>query len=132
MQIDHDQICQLAFRQRITFVQVHRFGTAHGSHIEHIVGIQRGCVVQVQLLEGGSHKHLPEHIQAVVTGRPVRSDRQLDPHTHHPLKRSDSAGQLRIGRRVGHNEHVVVTEYFQIRLRHMHAVVTAAAVIKHP
>ena len=61
---------------------------------------------------------LPEHIKAVVAGRPVRTDGYVDPLFQISRDRRDAAGEFGVGARVGHHTEPASAEDLHILFVH--------------
>ena len=92
---------------------------------------ERRRVILAVLLQCSHKEHFAEHIEAVVTGRPVGADGEVDAVIVKTLQRADAGRELQVGGWIGDGRQFPVTEDLKIAVLHPDAVVAAASVLEH-
>ena len=102
------------------------------SHLKDIPCRNSLRIITVHFLKSGHQEHLPEHIETVVAGRPVRSDGCRNIQIQIVLHRCDTACQFQVRCRICDNIYPALFYNIEISRIHVHSVEQNAAMAEQP
>ena len=96
MEVNHDEIGLFAGSETVAVSKLHGVRAACGCHVENGVGRESCGIHLADFGKAGGQEHFAEHIEAVVTGRPVGADGEVDAVIVKTLQRADAGGELQV------------------------------------
>ena len=131
VQINHDEIRLFANGETVTVIDLHRVCAACGCHVEYRISRDSCGVHLTDFGKTGGQEHFAEHVEAVVAGRSVGADGEVDAVIVKTFQRADAGRELQVGGWIGNGRQFPVAENFEIAVLHPDAVVAAASVLEH-
>ena len=96
MEINHDEIGLFAGSETVAVSKLHRVCAACGCHVEYRISRDSCGVHLTDFGKTGGQEHFAEHVEAVVAGRPVGADGEVDAVIVKTLQRADAGGELQV------------------------------------
>lgn len=104
------------------FALTERIGTAQRCHVQNLAGRQGAGVTRRAFGEQCGEAHFGKEIQAVVAGRTIGSQSDIDTELSHSCHRGDAAGQLQIRSRAMSDAGTGLDQNFKFFIVHVDRV----------